>query len=395
MPEKTLLTKQNVNLHLLSPLHIGTGQEIDPFSYVIFGDKLYFIDLVRWMDSFPDKALLSKMVDGDNYAALRTFIAKNIAIENFSLTAVAIDCPLLLTTYRNAIDRQDARNQVLIRPTIRNEINCLPYIPGSSVKGAIRTALANRFVRKAGVTPEDARRNRGPDYNEKIFGRIKDDPMRFLKIADTPVAAESSVIIEAEELSCDEMKTPTPKGFFETVKGCSQTKMPVVLPLSLSLTPFTLHGEKVDAPYLLESLNLFYLPKFRDEFKKFYSNRDAEKIRKAMSPILERLDSLKTNEALLRIGHFSHVECVTLDDVRRPITRKDKSGRPLPWGTTRTLANGLHPFGWCLLEMTDMNAQAVKETAVPTGKKVFIREGKPAKEAKVNLSKLGEKFRVK
>jgi hypothetical protein len=37
-------------------------------------------------------------------------------------------------------------------------------------------------------------------------------------------------------------------------------------------------------------------------------------------------------------------------------TRRDMSGKPLPWGTTQTLANGLHPFGWTLLKFVDLQA---------------------------------------
>ena len=38
-----------VNLHILSPIHIGTGQELDPFSFVIKDETLFFIDLMKWM----------------------------------------------------------------------------------------------------------------------------------------------------------------------------------------------------------------------------------------------------------------------------------------------------------------------------------------------------------
>jgi hypothetical protein len=307
------------------------------------------------MAQFPDKGLLERMMEADNFAAVRTFIAKNIKAKDFALVSVDIDCPKLIGTYHNAIERQDPRNQVLIRPTIRNEIDGHPYIPGSSVKGAIRTALANCFVKKAGVTSADDRRTKGmPDYNEKIFGRIMDDPMRWLKIGDVPLDDASSVIIEAQEISRNPDKTPTPKGFFEVIRGFSQTRKTMTSRLSFSLAAFHLHGQTVDAAYIIDSLNRFYIPKFKEEYKKFYTLIAEEKVRLVLDPVREQIESMKTNAALMRIGHFSHIECVTLDEVRRPITRRDKSGKPLPWGTTRTLANGLHPFGWGILEFADM-----------------------------------------
>jgi hypothetical protein len=47
--------------------------------------------------------------------------------------------------------------------------------------------------------------------------------------------------------------------------------------------------------------------------------------------------------------------------VRNPQTRRGKNGRPLPYGTTRTLANGLLPFGWAKLEFPDIPAGLKKD----------------------------------
>jgi hypothetical protein len=43
--------------------------------------------------------------------------------------------------------------------------------------------------------------------------------------------------------------------------------------------------------------------------------------------------------------------------VRNPKTRKGKDGKFLPYGQTRTLANGLYPFGWAKLEFTDLPSE--------------------------------------
>lgn len=51
---------------------------------------------------------------------------------------------------------------------------------------------------------------------------------------------------------------------------------------------------------------------------------------------------------ILRVGHYSQVEFVTVKN-NNPFTHKGKQGTPLPYGTTRTLADGLYPFGWIKL----------------------------------------------
>ncbi len=71
----------------------------------------------------------------------------------------------------------------------------------------------------------------------------------------------------------------------------------------------------------------------------------------------QAIAGLRSNEALIRVGHFSHVECVTLDGVRQPRTRMGRDRRPLPWGKTRTLANEIYPFGWIKLEFLDLESK--------------------------------------
>ena len=402
------LKKHRINLHLLTPLHVGTGQDFDPFSYVIEGGRLHFIDLIKWMDAFQDKNTLNKMMESDNFAAVRSFIAKHVSAKDFSIASISIDCPNLLATYKRAIDNQDPRNQVLISPMMRNEVNMETYIPGSSIKGAIRTALANRFVDVARVTAQDVRRSRGnPDYNEKIFGRINQDPMKWLKIADVSLGSDATIIIEAKEYPLNPNKSTTPKGFYEVTKGLSQTQSPVVKSVALSLAPFEIHRQKIDVAFIIESLYRFYVSRYQEEYRKFYSKGS---IRDMLKPVNQVIDSMKTNEALIRVGHFSHVECVTLDKVRKPRTRRGKDGQPLPWGTTRTLANGHHPFGWVKIQFCDVRAQdrrplqwvrvsesgsksAFATTVAKGRRKIVDSSGKEHTAA--DLTGLKDKFKVK
>jgi len=85
-----------------------------------------------------------------------------------------------------------------------------------------------------------------------------------------------------------------------------------------------------------------------EEYGNFFQSTKAKDIREKIQILNQTVAEMKTNETLIRMGHFSHVECVTLNDVRKPQTRKGK------WGQTRTLANGLYPFGWAKLEFCDM-----------------------------------------
>jgi CRISPR-associated protein Csm5 len=362
------LEQCRVNLHILSPIHIGTGQELDPFSYIIIDNNLLLVDLVKWMNAYPDQDELSSMVDSNNFAEMRSFIADKMVNGNEALASIPVKTMNLLSTYRRVIKEKDPRNQLLIDGMTRNKISQAPYIPGSSIKGSIRTAIANHFVEAAKVTSKNKRKEYKPvfepDYNEKIFGSIKNDPMKNMKFSDIPLDKFGSLIIEAEEYPLNEGKTKTPKGFKEVSANFCQDGNPVIYPLRFSLKPFSLLGQNVNLGFIVEVLYRFYVSKYKEEYQKFFTSNRAKAIQQEIAPMSVEIANLKTNETLIRIGHFSHVECITLDNVRDPKTRSVK-GRPMPYGTTRTLANGLYPFGWAKLEFLDIESKPRSENDWP------------------------------
>jgi len=337
---------------LLSPVHIRTGQELDPFSYIIRDRRLFLIDLIKWMEMYPEKEELHKMMDSDSFSAIRSYIAGHFDLKT-SAGAIRCEIPIqnneLLKTYNKAIQDENAQNQVLIHPTIRNDLVTEAYIPGSSIKGAIRTAIADYFVKDAGVVSGDDK------YNRKIFGDIRNDPLRKLKIPDVSLGKDSTVIMEAKEYPLKD-KPLTPKGAVEVTKSLCQSGEACVYPFKFLMGTldfqFNQKVRKVELPELIDILYRFYVPKYEDEYGKFFQYPKAKDIREKIQILNQTVAGLKSNEALIRMGHFSHVECVTLNDVRKPKTPR-RDGHPLPWGQTRTLANGLYPFGWAKLEFCD------------------------------------------
>lgn len=357
-----------VNLHILSPIHVGAGQELDPFSYIIRDRTLFMIDLIKWMEVYPEPDKLYRMMDSDNFANIRSFIAENFNFEGAIRCAIPVDNPKLLDVYRRAILKKDPKNQVLISPMTRNEISTRAYIPGSSIKGAMRTAIGNYFVKTARVTSRDFRGR--DDYNKKIFGQINKDPMRFIKLSDISMGSPGTVIVESREFPLDPDKALTPKGHTEVTFSLCHTGKPLTYPLRFSMAPFELHRKRIDLKFLVDALYQFYVPKYEAEYRKFYQSPRASKVQQGIFPMNQAVSELKTNETLIRIGHFSHVECITLDDVRKPKTRLGKDRKPLPWGKTRTLANGIYPFGWAKLEFPDLESAPRPEKKWPFSESV-------------------------
>ena len=187
-----------VNIHILSPIHVGSGHELDPFSYIVKGDNLILIDLIKWMENFSEKSELHEKMDSDDFIGLRAYIAKNFDDENAILNSVPVKSTEVLQTYKKAVLDKNSQNQALINFMTRNEITRSPYIPGSSIKGAIRTAIANRFVKIARISSKDGYKSK---YNQKIFGPATKDPMKNLKVSDVDLSKYGTVVYEAKEHS--------------------------------------------------------------------------------------------------------------------------------------------------------------------------------------------------
>ena len=333
-----------MEITFLTPVHIGTGEELNPFDFVIKDKMLHLIDLERWLSDNSENTDISNAFSNKSFTDLRRFVADNIALEKYARANIPVESDRLIEDYKAALRGSRAENQVLVMPLPRGMKYGKPYIPGSSIKGAIRTAVGSAFVKDAGITSFDKK------YDEKIFGDIKGDRFKNIKISDAPVL--ESYIVFGREVSVNPEKVSPPKGHFEVTKNNTIVRTKFLWVKDFGLPAVQGKKTKVDLNKLINMMNDFYIPKYKDEMRKFYERPHLSHVKKELSEVTQRIDNLKSNEVLIRVGHFSHIECVTFDEVRKPKTREQK-GKPLPWGTTRTLANGKIPFGWAILKFLE------------------------------------------
>ena len=238
------------------------------------------------------------------------------------------------------------------------------YLPGSSLKGAFRTAVGNAHVDLAHVTDRDGHRM---VYNERIFGRIREDVFKFLKIGDMVLPSNGTQLVEPLEVSRnpDKLQGP-PKNFVEATHSLgsggemrASTRLLLHIPNSLAGSQAV---KRLDIPSLFGWLNAFYLPKYRDEMRKFYTLPHLARVKATLAAVTARVEAVEKQQeaaALVRVGHFSHVECVTFDGVRQP--KGKVFGGKNVYGTTRTLAGGEVPFGWVLIRVREGYAPEAAE----------------------------------
>ncbi len=389
-----------LSCEILSPIHIGSGREIDPLSYIIKGERLYKISFERFVAGINDteRLKLEELIDRGDLLIIREYVLEHIDTYRQSFYSVAVN-PHVIETYHSK--KGDIRNQLLISPFIRTEGEAKPLVPGSSLKGAIRTAVISELAKKKNL-PEPKSVRDEYAFESKVLGYkdAKNDPFRGLKIRDKCLEKGATIIREIQNVSktngralkanniqmiCEITHSDITGKFVEF-----QTE--IIFDEELFSTEFL--STSLTREQIVKSCTEFYRDKMEDEHQKFYENTEAENVSKKL------LDTtLDQNSFLLRIGRFSGVESVTLDRYRNP----KPPGKKKSWGNTRNLAEGIYPMGWVKACFEDEDINKSKDEKIKMSKQPDVIDTKEGKtpdnsrraSAPANLSILKGKFKVK
>lgn len=400
-----------LNIEFLTPVFIGTGQELDPLSYVAgmnngAGSCLHLIDLEQWASDNADDAKLQEVFNEASYTKLRRYVAQNISLETYTREIIPVRSQAFVKMYEQALKGGREEHRLLVEPTHRTSAGLRPYIPGSSLKGAIRTAVAASHEKQAGRPKTDKfRRPDWREFNQRIFGKIGEDIFKYLKISDAPLQQGQTQLVRPIEVSKNpERNKATPKNFAEATQS---------LTLGQDLKAFTKliirhppkqeqSARRIVHPFsLLELfgwLNKFYYPKYFRELNDFYRQPHLQKVDEHLKEVTEKIQNTMgqgdNTYALLRLGHYSHIECVTLDIYSSPYFKKG-------YGKTRTLAEGLVPFGWVLLTAdegykaeTDGSSVAVSVSQAKEDAHEKVESSEPHRSREEELAQKLEHFKL-
>lgn len=331
--------RYKVECEILSPLHIGAGDTIEPMDYVIKDGRLHGISFERFCARL-DKAggaAFEALIDKGNLVEIRSFVARNFAPERDALCSVEVS-PQVEALYKSKIN--DIRHQLMIAPFIKTEGAEVPYVPGSSLKGAVRTAIISEAARKSGLKPpRDAREERQFEAQVLNSRDPKDDPFRGLKIRDKSLAPGETIVREVKNVS--RKRGPSAIPMICEVSHSLVNGKPVVFEAEVIIDE-DLFGAgflsgKLTMAEVIASCNAFYGEKMKREHSKFYKGTASEKVSERLLSV-----PLENGSFLLRIGRFQGAESVTLDGYRNP----RPPGNKTVWGTSRNLAEGIYPMGW-------------------------------------------------
>ncbi|MCX8023443.1 MAG: type III-A CRISPR-associated RAMP protein Csm5 [Syntrophorhabdaceae bacterium] len=353
-----------IRLHVLSPIHIGCDDVYEPVSFILDErrKKLLEFDPLEFIKNLEPKKRdeFSRLCMGDDLLNIFKFVKNNFN-ENINHKEVDIATGLLehykkvlsMSTY----DKNRVINQFTINKTAYNPQTDQVFIPGSSLKGALRTAFLSILAVNKGIK---GWKGKGVDLEINLLGgKFDTDPFRLVKVSDFfPVNNVRTKIYygvnkKKTVSTLNTVASTGPQQIFEAIEKDSIFEGIINFsdPVDNSMIKI-----KIDQKLLFLSANKSYKKIFDDEEKAIIAC-GFKKINGG-----EFLNRLNENCSLVRLGRHSGAEAVTIEGNRsiKIMQGRGKSSKYLDHSTTIWLAsetprpttnNGLIPFGWAVLEV--------------------------------------------
>ncbi len=354
----------------LTPIHIGTGESLEPTQYDVKpptspngAHVLEVVDTDTLLSRLTaaQRQEFIKITETANLATLRNWFRGHPERAKY----LQFKLPLTSLAGKNLHDNLDNRDQ-------QGEIDLMPrdprsgccYIPGSSVKGAIRTAVIDAIARQSPQKqPEllqivdSAERDRWASarFEAVAMGNMQKgspdlygDPFRQVAISDLLAPPNATYVDRIRILKRSHTIASDPSGILMyrelTRSRVLEESLPIIGELRL------LHGlkqqrmvpQELSVSALVENCNCFYIPRLKAELKTF---NPAAVVQQRLEQILGGLTS---QQCVIRVGRHSHFECVTLGEPYHLAPRKG-------YGATRSYAAGKPdgppalPLGWAML----------------------------------------------
>lgn len=430
----------------LSPIHIGTGEDYEPTQYVIDGEALYRFspeaalralpeaarqELVRILSGRPTVEMLKQVQSFFKHHTERLIPVCEQVIPVLPAIAAEYQARAGQTAQRES--EREIINQLRIARTYGDLAAGRPILPGSSMKGAIRTALLDG-INQGRPLPQKIREllpnKRNLALQQELFQyrTLEQDPMRLIQLSDALDQRPAETFATEIRYAVNRKRQAVLKNGLEVAAQGENLRQVIECIPHLRPRAFTgllsiqglgeLSGRKVPVKELrwtLEDLaaacNRFYRPILQKELAAL-RNRGFLDERWAAS--VEGI--LKSQEAafqegrafILRVGFHSGAESMTLNGVRSikiNMGRDPKTGetRYENHPTTKTIwlaareiqqRRDLIPFGWVLIETVPYGQEAAPWPAELEQAFAALRAEEKAWYGQVNArrAELGRRF---
>lgn len=380
--------RRTLAISTLSPLHIGCGDVYEPSGFVIHAGLLHVLepaDLSLALSDAEHKRLAALAEQQhEPVGAIQRFFRDSAArFADLSRQQVVV-AEALAREYAEKAGRPTQRdpsgeatyNSFQLARTAFRPVDGTPYLPGSSLKGSIRTAWLNHLNADLPLNSAETadKRRASQNLEQRLLkyaaGKFENDPFRKLALADAHPAEESTppptrvlyaISKKKRPPRADERPSPELKVFLETI--------PEALPAAFLGEMRFAPGATILWDALCDACNGFYRPQLEEELDHpVLSQRLDHQWRQMISHLLgeELGDLIKARQGfLLRVGRHSGAESVTLGGVRsikilgarvdgkQQFDFRANSTEKRYASLTRAGDHGLLPFGWLWVDACD------------------------------------------
>lgn len=400
-----------LKITVLSPVHIGASTDLEPTEYVIYSEKeksatsqkqeapviicpecdsknpvnaqycqICGEDLprqsapvkqsepVKTPDSYlytftpgqlsealsdMDKKTLLKEANKGELMALQNFFKSKASVIVKTSTKRAFVCREVAKKYEEKFGNVNSKNNDFAKFNIEKQISDavtgLPYIPGSSIKGAIRTALMS--AKNERVRLDKSLYKKGADAEKFLYGykNPTEDPFKALKIEDGHAADFFITEIDTAENVKKNMDKSAQQGVSTYMEV-----IPSGTVFESSLTIMQTADFSDDMLSIQKACDNFYSDIFNEQ-------KDRQiRIHGISASLFEKIEKEKSKSKafLVNLGKHGGAESKTIDGLRniKIMQGKGKPPRFEDCATTYWFANNGKerlPFGWCVVEFEE------------------------------------------
>lgn len=348
-------------LKVVSPIHLGCDEVYEPLGFVIdeSNSTMTVFDSVVFIESLSDEDRLkfSEICKKGNVESIleiyKFFRGREVEGRRIKL------CSAFVSHYQKVLSMKSSGRDVLknlnqfqVLRTAFRPSDDRPYIPGTAVKGAIRTAYLNHQAKQIKIpTPRGRRAN--IELQEQLMGydagHLESDPFRLVKISDfRPVGDIKTRIVYAinkkKKISDKEARGP-----YQILE--------VIDPGAVFTGVITVDRP----PQGRNSQFAVSLEKLMDSVGKFYTIENRRECDELKRIGIDGVTARKDEKCFpLRIGRHSGAESITVDghrNIKIMLGKRENTFQQkvttvwLASETEKSVYNqNLKPFGWAQLE---------------------------------------------
>ena len=382
-----------IEIEPLTGVHIGTGETLTPIDYAVkpinrkdmylkfSSDKI----LDRLISEGGDLSAFYTASDNRNMKALRNFFHTHLTKSG------DIDYPCdvtagFLQAYTRNKNKDPLENAAEVLQMYRPAGSKQPVIPGSSLKGAIRTAVLNDLLGNLPAEDFDEQERLFKGAGEKAkfesvlqhrllgFDDPKNDPFRTVLIEDTVFEPKNTQLVgllknisaSNDELIPLQLQLQAEVLRGTLIGGSAKAHTHLIIDEGLQRASIAENEGKKDQAFrfnkaismgdIAAACNIFFWDEFDSEYKKFYKN--AASGTDIIVNLRTQLDAASSTKGsfIVRVGRWSQIEFVTFEEAFRQPKVPMKGGKSRESGTTRTVFDydGEYvPLGWCKCTYTE------------------------------------------